>query len=34
MFLMKPSTKIAQIVCSAKKEAGGAVDKKYLQMKS
>ena len=34
MFLMMPSTKIAQRFCSAKKGAARALDKKYLQMKS
>ena len=34
MFLMIPSTKIAQMVCSAEKGIGRALDNKYLQMKS
>ena len=34
MFLMMPSTKIAQIVLLSEKRVGRAIDKKYLQMKS
>ena len=34
MALMMPSTKIAEILCSAQKGVGRALDKKYLQMKS
>ena len=33
MFLMMLSTKIAQMVRSAEKGVGRALDKKYLQMK-
>ena len=34
MFLMMPSTKIAQMVLLRRKGFGRALDKKYLQMKS
>ena len=34
MFLMMPSTKIAQMVLLRGKGVGRALDKKYLQMKS
>ena len=34
MFLMVPSTKIAQIVLLRRKGVGRAIEKKYLQMKS
>ena len=34
MFLMMPSTKIAEIVLLSGKRVGRAIDKKYLQMKS
>ena len=34
MFLMMPSTKIAEIVLLIGKRVGRAIDKKYLQMKS
>ena len=33
MFLMMPSTKIAEIVLLSGKRVGRAIDKKYLQMK-
>ena len=34
MFLLKPSTKIAQMVLLCQKRGCRALDKKYLQMKS